>query len=173
MDKVALEIGAVNTIKISRISDIIRLKGFNTDAEGFRNSIPQPLRHYHALILGSGGASKAIAKAFRDLGIDFKLVSRTPLFGTGISYEGLDATEMSNATLIINTTPLGMFPDVETFPLIPYELITPHHLLIDLVYNPEETLFLKKGKARGAKTLNGLNMLQFQAELAFKIFFSD
>jgi len=172
MDKDAIEIGAVNTIQISRNSGELRLKGYNTDAEGFRKAFPHILNHRHALILGSGGGSLAIAKVLRDLGIYFKFVSRTPHTKNSISYKKLSISEILNATLIINATPLGMFPDIETFPLIPYEQITPRHLLIDLVYNPEETLFLKKGKAQGAKTLNGLNMLHFQAEMSFTIFLS-
>jgi len=172
-DKVALEIGAVNTIKIKWISDKPILKGFNTDAYGFRNSLPQPSGHHHALILGTGGASKAVAKVFDDIGIDFKFVSRKPQSVRCISYKELDSKEMNWATMVINTTPLGMYPQVNTFPSIPYEKITPAHLMFDLVYNPEETFFLKKGKERGAKTLNGLSMLKLQAEEAFRIFFSD
>jgi len=173
LDKVTLEIGAVNTIKINWKNNKPWLKGFNTDVDGFLNSLPHPLKHRHALILGSGGASRAVAHVFRDLDIQFKFVSRAPLLENGISYEELNAEEMSYATLVVNTTPLGMFPAVETFPLIPYKSITPRHLLIDLVYNPVETLFLKFGKAKGAKTINGLGMLQKQAEIAFEIFFSD
>lgn len=173
VDKSALEIGAVNTIKITWKDNKPWLKGYNTDVEGFRLSLPKPLNHRHALILGSGGASRAVAKVFRELDIPFKVVSRVPEFENNISYKELNVIEMSLATLIVNTTPLGMFPQVETCPLIPYELITPRHFLIDLVYNPEETLFLKKGKTQGAETLNGLSMLQFQAEIAFGIFFPD
>ncbi len=172
IDGDAIDIGAVNTIKITWNSGKPRLKGYNTDAGGFRDSLPHPLNHRRALVLGSGGASRAVAKVLTDLGIQFKFVSRVPHIANSISYEELSEPEMSDSTLIINTTPLGMYPTTSTFPPIPYKRITSHHLLIDLVYNPGETLFLKKGKEQGAQTANGLRMLQIQAGLTFRIFFS-
>ncbi|RNL86336.1 shikimate dehydrogenase [Sinomicrobium pectinilyticum] len=166
----AKEIGAVNVIKVEKD----RLTGYNTDYYGFQASLQPLLRKEHgkALILGTGGASKAVAFSLKELGIDHTFVSRKPEEGQ-ISYEDLDEKTMKNNPVIINCTPLGTYPDIESKPAIPYDYITPKHLLYDLIYNPAETSFLKEGKERGATTSNGLRMLQLQAEKAWEIWNSS
>lgn len=168
IDKKALKVGAVNTIRISRKG---RLKGFNTDVYGFKKSLNPLLkkRHKKALILGTGGASKAVAYVLEDLGIKYKFVSRNPEGKKEISYNDLSKKIMESYQLIINCTPVGTFPNIDSSPSIPYENLTPKHLLYDLIYNPSETVFLKKGKEKGADIKNGLEMLEQQAEKAWKI----
>ncbi len=163
----ASRIGAVNTIAISPER---RLKGYNTDVYGFKKSLVPLLREQHtkALILGSGGASKAVRFALEELGIEYRLVSRSPSGGHMISYRDLPSL-LSTFMLIINTTPVGMYPAIDACPDLPYELIGPEHLAYDLVYNPEITLFMKKCRERGATVKNGLEMLHLQAEAAWKI----
>jgi len=167
IDSEAQEIGAVNTIKIENG----KLTGYNTDHFGFENSLKPHLKSHHkrALILGTGGASKAVAFALKKLGIHFEYVSRTPSSSVKYSYESLAIEGIENYQIIINCTPLGTFPDVHKCPTIPYEHITSNHLLFDLIYNPEETLFLKHGNAKNATTLNGLEMLRLQAEKSWEI----
>jgi shikimate dehydrogenase len=162
----ALEIGAVNTIKISPSG----LKGFNTDAYGFQMSIEPYIKKHHtrALILGTGGASKAIAYVLNQLGIDFTFVSRTGK-NNGYTYERLDQKIMQSHSLIINCSPLGTFPNILEKPKLPYAYITQKHLLFDLIYNPEKTAFLAHGEEEGATVLNGLRMLELQAEKAWEI----
>ncbi|MBS1774514.1 MAG: shikimate dehydrogenase [Bacteroidetes bacterium] len=164
LDNAAAAIGAVNCISINEGS----AKGYNTDYIGFKQSLTPLLQphHTHALVLGSGGASKAVVYALQQLGIEYKIVSRA---NGDISYSDLSRDIISNHHLIINTTPLGMHPDIEQHPLIPYEHLTPQHLLYDLIYNPEETLFLRKAKERGAQIKNGYEMLVLQAEESWKI----
>ena len=144
--------------------------GYNTDCLGFMESLNPLLREYDqkALVLGTGGASKAACYGLRKLGITPTLVSRTPKEGM-LAYEELKKDIMDAHTVIVNCTPLGMLPDVDSCPAIPYELITPRHLLFDCVYNPEETLFLRKGKAQGATIQNGIGMLLGQARAAWQI----
>lgn len=171
LDDVSEKIGAVNTVKISRTSEGVRLKGYNTDAFGFYHSL-EPLlktRSESALILGTGGSSKAVAYALKELGINFTYVSRNPANKNILSYNDLNERVFKNCKLIINTSPAGMFPDSGAYPDIPYNLITADHVLYDLIYNPEETQFLKKGKEQGAKTINGLKMLYLQAEKSWEI----
>ena len=160
-------IKACNTIKIHSSG---QLKGYNTDYIGFRDSLVPHLKphHHSALILGTGGASKAVAFALSQLGIPYQLVSREAS-STAISYTELTKEIITYHSLIINTTPLGTSPNVEAFPLIPYQWITREHLLYDLIYNPEKTAFLAKGEAQGATILNGYLMLVLQAEAAWKI----
>ena len=136
---------------------------------GFRKSIKPFLKKHHkkALILGTGGASKAIAYTLKKLNIKYKFVSRTHSYG--YNYESLTTDTIKEHQIIINCTPLGTYPKIFEYPKIPYKAITNKHLLYDLVYNPEETLFLKKGKNNGAEICNGLNMLILQAEKAWKI----
>lgn len=162
----AMEIGAVNTIKISPSG----LKGYNTDAYGFKKSIEPYLKNHHkkALILGTGGASKAIAYVLGQMNIEYTFVSRTGK-NKGYTYEALDQNIITEHTLIINCSPLGTFPDITEKPNIPYRYITQKHLLFDLIYNPEKTAFLALGEAQGATTLNGLKMLELQAEKAWEI----
>ncbi len=171
VDPVAEKIGAVNVIKITWDNLNYTLKGYNSDITGFKKSIFPLLTidHKKALVLGTGGASKAVVAALEQLNIDFRFVSRTPKDDNTLTYEQLNADIISEHKLIINTTPLGMYPKTDSCPDIPYEALTQEHLLYDLVYNPEETLFLKKGKEKGAKTKNGLEMLHLQAEEAWRI----
>ena len=170
LDPVALEIGAVNTVCITRTGGRIHTKGYNTDAEGFLQTLPAGISAIRALILGTGGASKAVAWGLKLKGIPFSFVSREKT-GTGIlSYRNLTEEVVSGHHLIINTTPMGMFPTIEQYPPIPYHLLTGNHFLYDLVYNPGETMFLKMGKERHTGTCNGMEMLITQAELAWNIF---
>ena len=170
LDPVAAAVGAVNTIAI-------HATGHNTDVEGFRITL-QPLLERlakrdtdirpRALVLGNGGASRAVAYVLREAGIRFRIVSRDRAMGD-LTWEQLDRTVVGACPLIINATPLGTFPNVDDAPPLPYNAIGPDHLLIDLVYNPEETLFLERGKEQGAATANGLTMLHAQAEAAWRI----
>lgn len=162
----AFKIGAVNTIKVTKNG----LTGYNTDHYGFKKSLLSHINNTHkkALILGTGGASKAIAFVLNELNISYKFVSRKPTKHS-LSYQSLTEQIIAEYTLIINCTPLGTFPDIEEKPSIPYQYLTSEHLLYDLIYNPEETSFLKSGKQRGAKICNGLPMLEFQAEKAWSI----
>lgn len=172
IDAEAAAIGAVNTVKVIDQAGKRILKGYNTDLYGFEHSIRPMLddKHTKALILGTGGASKAVKFFFEKAGISYvSVTSREALQKNEIHYAHIDAGLMKNYPVIVNATPLGMFPKVETFPDIPYDLITPNHILYDLVYNPLETEFLKKGKEKGAKTKNGLEMLHLQALRAWEI----
>lgn len=156
----AKEIGAVNVI---RMRDG-RLKGFNSDIIGFMDSIKPLLKpwHQHALVLGTGGASRAIRVGLQRLGIEWTYVSRTPAPGR-LTYADLTPGLMEHCQVIVNCSPVGMFPHVDACPDIPYQLLTDRHLLYDLVYNPQETLFLKRGAEHGAAVKNGLEMLHLQA----------
>ncbi len=164
LDEGAKEIKAVNVI---RIRD---MRGFNTDVIGFRESIRPLLRPHHtkALVLGTGGASLAVKYGLRQLGIEPLSVSRSPREGM-ITYTNLNETLLSTYKVIINCTPLGTFPNVDECAPIPYHLLTPDHLLFDLVYNPAETRFLRMGREHGATTKNGYEMLVRQAEAAWEI----
>ncbi|MGB5943480.1 MAG: shikimate dehydrogenase [Leeuwenhoekiella sp.] len=164
----ALEIGAVNTIKHEKDGSFT---GHNTDYLGFMESIKPFLKDHHkdALILGTGGASKAVEYALKKSGIATTFISRKPKTENILSYGELSAEIMAKNTVIINTTPLGTFPDVQRSPNLPYAHLSKKHLLYDLVYNPAETQFLKKGKEQGAATANGTTMLKLQAEAAWKI----
>lgn len=168
LSKNAKKIGAINTIRFTKKGN---LKGYNTDWKGFKASIKPHLQkhHRHALILGTGGASKAIAFALKKLGITYMFVSRNPSKAKVISYASLDESLINNHTVIINCTPLGTFPNISEKPDIPYPLLSEKHLLMDLIYNPAESAFLKAGKLQGATTLNGLSMLEFQAEFSWNI----
>lgn len=167
LSKKATAIGAVNTIKFSKKG---KLKGYNTDYYGFKKSLEPLLQPHHtkALILGTGGAAKAVAFALEELGILYTFVSRENKEKT-IRYDLLNATIFENHTIIINTTPLGTSPNIDNFPTIPYDFFTEKHIAYDLIYNPAETVFLKKAKKYGAKTKNGLEMLIIQAEKAWRI----
>mgnify|MGYP000109042420 CR=1 FL=1 len=170
LDESAQEIGAVNTVKlISKRGDKI-LKGYNTDTYGFAQSIKPFLKNTHerALILGTGGASKAVNFVLKNLGIDTNFVSRTPE-NNQLSYSDINEYVLKHHKLIINCTPLGTYPEVDTFPNLPYKLINDSHMMMDMVYNPETTEFMKKGKKEGAVTINGLSMLHHQAEKAWEI----
>jgi shikimate dehydrogenase len=166
----AASIGAVNCIKITRKEDKVLLYGYNTDAPAFRESLKPILKDdcHKALVLGNGGASRAIRHALKELKIDFKIVSRNNGRGD-INFNDLDQQIIKEHQLIINATPAGMHPEPENFPPIPYTALTRGHLLYDLVYNPEETVFLAKGRQAGAQIKNGLEMLHLQAELSWQI----
>jgi shikimate dehydrogenase len=168
INKKAKKIGAVNTIKITRYQKLI---GYNTDFYGFKTSLKPHLKPYHkrALILGTGGASKAIAYALKKLHIDYDYVSRKEKKGVKFLYSDLTNAIISSYTIIINCTPIGTYPNVNACPDIPYEAITEKHILYDLVYNPEQTKFLSCGDVKGATTINGLEMLKLQAEKAWEI----
>lgn len=167
----AEEIGAVNVIKFIReAGQKQKLVGYNSDVVGFMGSVKPLLKSHHrkALILGTGGASKAIVYGLRKLGISSVFVSRTKKEGM-LTYDELTPEIMQEFTVIINCTPVGMFPHTDACPALPYECLTGKHLLFDLIYNPEETLFMKKGAAQGAITKNGLEMLLLQAIGAWSI----
>lgn len=164
----AQKIGAVNTIKVTRKGKLV---GYNTDYYGFKKSLEPHLLSFHdkALILGTGGASKAVAYALKKLKIEFKYVSRSPKNENTISYDMLDTALISTHKILINCSPVGTFPNIKDCPNIPYDGITSDHILYDLIYNPEETTFLRQGRERQATTINGLNMLILQAEKAWEI----
>lgn len=168
----AARIGAVNTVRIDHdgSGNVTALHGFNTDAPAFARTVapllpPEPVS---ALVLGTGGASRAVCTALGWLGVDSTLVSRTPAPGR-LTYADLTPEVMAANALIVNTTPLGMSPNVNDCPDIPYPLLTANHICYDLIYNPLQTKFLCKAAERGAKTSNGLAMLHLQALLAWKI----
>lgn len=168
---VAQKIGAVNTIKVERKNNKIYLKGYNTDALGFKNSIKPFLNtdHERALILGNGGAAQAIKYVLDDYGLPYTIVTRAPKEKNEIAWDQVNEFVIKYHQLIINTTPLGMFPNVDEKPKIPYRELTAKHFLYDLTYNPIETTFMRLGKQYGAMAINGLSMLQHQADKAWEI----
>ena len=171
LDEDARAIGAVNVIKFTKGHfGKTKLIGYNSDVIGFMRSIEPFLNDTHrkALILGTGGASKAVFHGLKQLGVEATLVSRKQKDHC-ITYEDITQDTMREYTVIVNTTPLGMFPNVNSCPNIPYNELTPDHLLYDLLYNPDETLFMKKGKEKGAVVKNGLEMLLLQAFAAWEI----
>lgn len=173
LDPLAAAVGAVNTITVEHG----RTKGYNTDVAGFRKlldgatgtlSDPGSAIKPRALVLGSGGASRAVAYVLRDQGIRFRIVSRSRERGD-LTWDLVDETVLRVCRMVVNTTPLGMYPDVDQAPPLPYTALTKKHTLIDLVYNPEETRFLRLGKEHGAKAIGGLGMLEAQADEAWRI----
>lgn len=170
LDEDARLIGAVNVIKFTKGRFGRKLKGYNSDIIGFKQSIEPLLKESHrkALILGTGGASKAVFHGLKQLGVGATWVSRKPKEFC-ITYEEITPKIMEQYTIIVNSTPLGMFPNINSCPDIPYDSLTPAHLLYDLLYNPDETLFMKKGKEKGAIVKNGLEMLLLQAFAAYEI----
>ena len=170
----AAAIGAVNVIKIRHSGSKTVLTGYNTDVIGFTRSVRPLLKahHTHALILGTGGASKAVENGLHQLGISTVFVSRTRREGA-VGYEDLTPKVMKRYSVIVNATPLGTFPDVERCPDVPYPLLTDAHLCYDLVYNPDKSLFLQKAEAQGATIKNGLEMLHIQADEAWKIWTAE
>jgi len=171
----ARDIGTVNCIQVIRTPGDTRLIGYNTDVAGFVQSISPLLGKHHtkALVLGSGGASRAVVYALGQLGISSILVTRKPGSANSMNYDDLTEHLIAENTIIINTTPLGMFPETDAAPPIPYQFLGNRHLLFDLIYNPEETVFLRKGRIAGAKVQNGLEMLKMQAEESWKIWNGD
>lgn len=168
-NEIVREIQACNCIKIVDG----KLHGYNTDVIGFKQSLQKCLEAHHkqALVLGTGGAAKAVQYALKELDIEYKMVSRTKTEET-ISYSDINKNMVEEHTVIINTSPLGMYPNMTEAPPIPYEALTPRHLLFDLIYNPEKTLFLQKGEEKGAKICNGSEMLVLQAEESWRIWTS-
>jgi len=170
IDKDAVAIGAVNVVKIIRQKNKYKLVGYNSDIIGFTESIEPLLESHHkkALILGTGGSSKAIYQGLKKLGIEGTYVSRTPR-KNALTYEELTKEVIEEHTVIVNCTPVGMYPKVDFCPDIPYQYLTPNHLLYDLLYNPNTTLFMKKGEEKGTVTKNGLEMLLLQAFASWEI----
>jgi len=175
MDELAAKTGAVNTVKIVRNGKDVYLKGYNTDVYGFSRSLEEwftairaeiPRR---ALVLGTGGASKAVVCALQNFDVAVHLASRREGKGIYKTYDQLNADDIAAHSLIVNTTPLGMFPKTEECPALPYSYLTEKHYLFDLVYNPEETLFMRKGLERVAFVCNGERMLHLQADKAWEI----
>lgn len=173
-DAVASSIGAVNCIKINRKRRKPFLSGFNTDGPAFRDSLKPLLKPHHtkALILGTGGAAHAVKYVLEELSIEFQLVSRRRESGYPV-YDDLTRKILDNFTIVVNATPAGMFPAIGDYPEIPYHYLSERHLLYDLVYNPELTMFLQKGMKQGATVKNGLEMLYRQAELSWQFWNSD
>jgi len=170
IDPEALEVGAVNVIRIKRIGGTLNLSGFNSDITGIMDTL-KPVTDREipsAIVLGTGGSSKAVCHVLKKLKISFKLVSRDKK-PDALTYTDLDPGILRNSHLIINTTPLGMYPDTEGKPDIDYNLLGPAHILFDLVYNPEITSFLKMGQERGCTVLTGLRMLYSQADRSWEI----
>jgi len=184
----ARKAGAVNCLRIKKESPVLaafsgevgvkdhdfRLEGYNTDLYGFEMSLRPLLKSHHetALVLGDGGAAQAVKCILENLEIPFRVVTRKAE-GSNILFKDLTPQLIKNHKLIINTTPLGTYPNIDEFPPIPYEWITEDHLLYDLIYNPEETVFLKKGREQGAATKNGYEMLLLQAEKSWEIWNSE
>lgn len=169
LDHSAKQVGAVNVIKIASDG---KKTGYNSDYFGFKQSLLntgiQITSTTQALVLGSGGAAKAVIAAFDDLNVSYKVVSRKPHAGQ-VSYEEISPELLAQHHIVVNTTPLGMHPHIDVCPNLPYEALGGQHLLFDLVYNPAQTLFMKKGIKQGAKAINGLEMLHLQAEKAWQI----
>ncbi|MCI6309332.1 MAG: shikimate dehydrogenase [Prevotella sp.] len=170
----ARAIGAVNVIKVNHKGNKTELKGYNSDVIGFTQSIEPLLERYHkkALVLGTGGASKAIIFSLKSLGIETLTVSRYERHGC-VRYEDITPEMIKEYNVIVNCTPCGMYPQTDDCPNLPYEAMDNHTLLYDLIYNPDETLFLKKGKAQGATVKNGLEMLLLQAFASWNFWNSD
>jgi shikimate dehydrogenase len=174
MEPAVTEIGAVNVLKIKRIDSKIKVSGYNSDVTGIKESLTPYIEEgiKGALILGTGGSSKAVAYTLKGAGIDFIHVSRTKKINC-LTYEDLSPEVLAKTQLIINTTPLGMFPDKGSMPVIDYDLLNANHILFDLVYNPEITLFLTKGQERSCRIITGLKMLYAQAERSWEIWNDD
>ena len=170
----ARAIGAVNVIKVTHKGNKTELKGYNSDVIGFTQSIEPLLERYHkkALVLGTGGASKAIIFSLKSLGMETLTVSRFDRQGC-IKYEDVTPEMIQEYNVIVNCTPCGMYPHADECPNLPYDAMDNHTLLYDLIYNPDETLFLKKGKAKGATVKNGLEMLLLQAFASWNFWNSD
>ena len=167
----AAAVHAVNTIRLVPQGDRMHLTGYNTDVWGFEVTLKPLLKPWHtfALVLGTGGAAKAVGYVLKKLGLEVWYLSRKPRGEKTIRYNELTGPMLQQIKVLVNTTPLGMFPATDTCPEIPYRYLTPEHLLYDLVYNPSETLFMKQGKAQGATVVNGLEMLRQQAEKSWRI----
>jgi len=170
LDPQAAAIGAVNCISINRNGNQVKLTGHNTDMPAFRDTfVPLKMEHHRkALILGTGGAARAIGFALKSINMEFKMVSRTAQAGV-LTYPDIRKDILQEYHVIINATPEGMYPGTNIFPVLPYQYLSDQHFLYDLIYNPEETIFLKRGRESGALVKNGFEMLELQAELSWKI----
>lgn len=170
IEALAEKLGAVNSIQITRKAGKVKLKGFNTDLYGFCKSLKDFIGEAKpkALILGTGGAAKAVAGGLSELGIEYKFVSRKAT-AQQLSYSQITKETMEHFRLIVNCSPVGTYPNQDECPNIPYQHLNSQHFLYDLVYNPPETAFLKKGASQGSKTINGIKMLHLQAEQSWKI----
>jgi shikimate dehydrogenase len=168
LDPISTAVGAVNTVVVDGEG---KLKGFNTDVIGFRETLRPLLKPYHtrALVLGTGGAARAVSYVLDNLFIDYDLATRNQNRTDAIHYDQLTQKDIRNASVIVQTTPLGTYPDVDSSPSIPYSGIEKFHLLYDLVYNPAETQFMREGSRRGAQVVNGMGMLVRQAEESWKL----
>ena len=179
MDVIAGKIGSVNTVQVMRNGKDIYLKGYNTDVYGFSRSLEEWLTACNeklppqALVLGTGGASKAVIHALSRFNMVVHPVSRREGRNVNKTYDQLDATDIAAHPLIVNTTPLGMFPNIGECPAIPYQYLSEKHFLYDLIYNPEVTVFMRKGLERGASVHNGERMLHLQADKAWEIWNND
>jgi shikimate dehydrogenase len=171
LDSSAADVGAVNVIKVTWNGSTPHLKGYNSDTYGFMQSLMPLLQpsHQRGLILGTGGASKAVAYVLNKLNIPCTFVSRQPHRLNDIHYSEVDKQVIQSHTIIVNTSPVGMYPYPDNCPDIPYEFITPEHIVYDLIYNPELTLFLSNAEKRGAVVKNGIEMLFLQARRAWEI----
>lgn len=174
LDEDARKIGAVNVIKIMRSRSGVKLKGYNSDVIGFCDSIREFVNDSRnkALVLGTGGAAKAVCYGLGKMGVSTQLVSRHKNAKT-LTYEELTKADITSHKIIVNTTPLGMYPHIDTCPDIPYRFLTKDHVCYDLLYNPDETLFMKKAKQQGATVKNGLEMLLLQAFVSYEIWDND
>ena len=169
---VAAQVGSVNALKIDRTDAKIAVSAFNTDVVGFEETLlpfVSNQKNIAALVLGTGGAANAVEFVLNKLQIPFSFVSRNPVSENQISYSALTEEVIKSHKLIINTTPKGMFPNVDESPAIPYQFIDKEHILYDLIYNPKETLFLNHGSEKGCVTMNGLKMLEIQADASWKL----
>ena len=169
LDPLAAAIGAVNTVCVERSATAYKLKGYNTDAGGFKGSLNPDFNDSHALILGTGGSSRAVAWVLKEMGLQVMHVSRTKKHEGTIGYEELSPELLEKFTFIVNCTPAGMVPAINTAPDLPITLLSPRHFVYDLIYKPPETKLLRLAHEAGAKTQNGFRMLELQAELAFRI----
>ena len=172
VDETVKRTGSINTVKIQHKHNKAILSAYNTDVIGLEETIAPILNkkeNIKALILGSGGSANSVAYVLQILGIYFSIVSRNPIGRSQTHYSMLNKEIIEQNFLIINTTPVGMYPDINSFPQIPYEFITDKHILYDLIYNPSDTLFLQKGREHGATCINGLKMLEIQADAAWSI----
>jgi len=171
-DRPAQETGAVNTIKINRKNKEPELRGYNTDIVGFEYALQlflKPRARLKALVLGTGGSAMSVAWVLKKLDVPFVFVSRRSKDKNQMGYSDIDAKILEEYKLVVNATPVGMYPDTDQFPQIPYDLLNNTHFLFDLIYNPGETLFLKMGKEKGAAISNGLEMLKMQARASWNI----
>ena len=166
----ANEIGAVNVLKIKRLNGVVKLYGYNSDVTGIRDSLLPFIKPEvrNAIVLGTGGSSRAVCFVLKKFGLKITLITRNKKMGI-LSYADINSEMINNTNLIINTTPLGMLPDIESKPDINYSLLNNKHILFDLVYNPEITSFLKMGLEQGCIIISGLKMLHSQAEKAWEI----